>query len=73
MRGIWTAQGSPPILQFICRATLVATLIIPLGLLWKVIIENRRNRTKNSYLRTVEVMHCEGMGLSQQATFLMAA
>ena len=32
LSGIFTAQGSPPSLQFICRATLVATLIRPLGL-----------------------------------------
>mgnify|MGYP007023080373 CR=1 FL=1 len=30
--GILTDQGSPPSLQFICTATLVATLIRPLGL-----------------------------------------
>ena len=37
-RGICTAQGSPPSLQFICRATLVATDISPLGLLRTVAV-----------------------------------
>ena len=38
LSGIFTAHGSPPSLQFICTATLVATLIRPLGLLSTVAV-----------------------------------
>ena len=64
-------------MQFICRATLVATDIRPLGLLGRenTISDEKesRNKCRITYLRTVEVIHCEGIGLSVMQTFLTAA
>ena len=44
-----------------------------LGLAIVTNVKNNSTRSRMTYLRTVDVMHWEGMGFSMQVIFLMAA